>query len=125
MGGSYIGLEFGQMFRRFGSEVTILEMGPRLIQREDQDISDAIREILEREGIDLRMNVKVARVAKDGEEIVVSGLVSDQASEIRGSHLLLAIGRRPNTADLGLDKAGVATDSRGYVVIDDQLRTNA
>jgi pyruvate/2-oxoglutarate dehydrogenase complex dihydrolipoamide dehydrogenase (E3) component len=128
MGGSYIGLEFGQMFRRFGSELTILEMGPRLIQREDQDVSDAIREILEREGIDLRMNAKVARVAKNGEDIVVSGavsgVVSDGASEIRGSHLLLAIGRRPNTADLGLDKAGVATDSRGYIVIDDQLRTN-
>jgi pyruvate/2-oxoglutarate dehydrogenase complex dihydrolipoamide dehydrogenase (E3) component len=119
MGGSYIGLEFGQMFRRFGSEVTILEMGPRLIQREDQDTSDAIREILEREGIDLRMNVKVTRAAKDGEDVVVSA-----NSEIRGSHLLLAIGRRPNTADLGLEKAGVETDSRGYITIDDQLRTN-
>ncbi len=72
MGGSYIGLEFGQMFRRFGSEVTILEMGPRLIQREDQDVSDAIREILEQEGINLRMNAKVTRVARDGEDIIVT-----------------------------------------------------
>jgi pyruvate/2-oxoglutarate dehydrogenase complex dihydrolipoamide dehydrogenase (E3) component len=119
MGGSYIGLEFGQMFRRFGSEVTILEMGPRLIQREDQDVSDAIREILEQEGINLRMNAKVTRVARDGEDIIVT-----VDSQIRGSHLLLAIGRRPNTPDLGLDKAGVATDSRGYITVDDQLRTN-
>ncbi len=124
LGGSYIGLEFGQMFRRFGSKVTILEMGPRLIQREDPDVSDAIREILEREGIDLRMNVKVTRVAKDGDDIVVSAALAGKALGIRGSHLLLAIGRRPNTADLGLDKASVATDSRGYITIDDQLRTN-
>ncbi len=120
VGGSYIGLEFGQMFRRFGSEVTILEMGPRLIRREDQDVSDAIREILEREGINLRMNAKITRVAKDGENIIVSM----EAGETQGSHVLLGAGRRPNTADLGLDKAGVATDSRGYITVDDQLRTN-
>jgi pyruvate/2-oxoglutarate dehydrogenase complex dihydrolipoamide dehydrogenase (E3) component len=124
IGGSYIGLEFGQMFRRFGSEVTILERGPRLIQREDQDVSDAIREILEREGIGLHMNVKLGSVAKDGDDIVVRADRDGQSLEIRGSHLLLAIGRRPNTADLGLGKAGVATDPRGYIVIDDQLRTN-
>jgi pyruvate/2-oxoglutarate dehydrogenase complex dihydrolipoamide dehydrogenase (E3) component len=124
VGGSYIGLEFGQMFRRFGSEVTILEMGPRLIQREDQDVSDAIREILEQEGIGIRLNATVTRLAKHGDEIVVSADFTGQAEEIRGSHLLFAIGRRPNTSDLGLDKAGVATDPRGYILVDDQLRTN-
>ncbi len=124
VGGSYVGLEFGQMFRRFGSEVTILEAGPRLIQREDQDVSDAIREILEAEGIGIRLNAKASRVAKQGDEIVVASDTAGKAEEIRGSHLLLAIGRRPNTDDLGLDKAGVDTDPRGYILTDDQLRTN-
>jgi pyruvate/2-oxoglutarate dehydrogenase complex dihydrolipoamide dehydrogenase (E3) component len=122
VGGSYVGLEFGQMFRRFGSEVTILEMGPRLIQREDQDVSDVIREILEQEGIGIRLNAKCAtRLERNGEEIALS---LDSSEQIRGSHLLFAVGRRPNTDDLGLDKAGVETDSRGYILVDDQLRTN-
>jgi len=124
VGGSYIGLEFGQMFRRFGSEVTILESGPRLIQREDRDVSDSIREIFEREGIGVRTNAKCTRLAKHGDEIVASVDCAGQSEEIRGSHLLCAIGRRPNTDDLGLDKAGVETDSRGYIRVDDQLRTN-
>ena len=129
VGGSYIGLEFGQMFRRFGSEVTILETGPRLIQREDPDVSEAIREILEREGIGIRMNAKCTRLAKHGDEIVVSvdiagGAGLKNAEEVRGSHLLFAIGRHPNTSDLGLEKAGVETDPRGYIQVDDQLRTN-
>jgi pyruvate/2-oxoglutarate dehydrogenase complex dihydrolipoamide dehydrogenase (E3) component len=124
VGGSYIGLEFGQMFRRFGSQVTILEMGLRLIQREDQDVSDAIREIMEREGIGIRMNVKVTRLAKRGDEIAVQVDSAGGTEEIRGSHLLFAIGRRPNTADLGLENAGVDTDARGYIRVDDQLGTN-
>jgi pyruvate/2-oxoglutarate dehydrogenase complex dihydrolipoamide dehydrogenase (E3) component len=124
VGGSYVGLEFGQMFRRFGSEVTILEQGPRLIQREDPDVSDAIREILEREGIVIRTTAKVLRVTKQGDEIGVSIDRAGQVEDLQGSHLLLAIGRRPNTDDLGLDQAGVATDSRGYIQVDDQLRTN-
>ena len=124
VGGSYIGLEFGQMFRRFGSEVTILEAGDRLIQREDHDVSDAIRAILEREGIDIRTGAKVSRLAKHGDEIVVTADSAGQAAEIRGSHLLFAIGRLPNTGDLGLDKAGVEVDPRGYIQVDDQLCTN-
>jgi pyruvate/2-oxoglutarate dehydrogenase complex dihydrolipoamide dehydrogenase (E3) component len=124
VGGSYIGLEFGQMYRRFGSQVTILEQGPRLIPREDQDVSDAVREILEGEGIDIRTSAKVLRVAKHGDGIMVSMERAGNVEEVQGSHLLLAIGRRPNTDDLGLDKAGVATDSRGYIQVDDQLRTN-
>ena len=124
VGGSYIGLEFGQMFRRFGSEVTILARGARLIQREDEDVSEAIREILEREGVGIRLSATVTRLQKQGDEIVVSAECAGQAQEIRGSHLLLAIGRRPNTGDLGLDKAGVEVDSHGYIRVDDQLRTN-
>jgi pyruvate/2-oxoglutarate dehydrogenase complex dihydrolipoamide dehydrogenase (E3) component len=121
LGGSYIGLEFGQMFRRFGSEVTILEMGPRLISREDEDISTAIRDILQNEGIEVRFNAKCVQVRAEGLDVVA---VLDGNSEVRGSHLLIAIGRHPNTGDLGLEKAGVITDERGYIKVDDQLRTS-
>jgi pyruvate/2-oxoglutarate dehydrogenase complex dihydrolipoamide dehydrogenase (E3) component len=109
------------MYRRFGSQVTIIESGPRLIQREDDDTSAAILEILAGEGIDVRLNTKSIQVSKRGEEVVVH---LDSRSEIAGSHLLLAVGRRPNTGDLGLEKAGVVTDPRGYIAVDDQLRTN-
>ena len=124
IGGSYIGLEFGQMFRRFGSEVTILEMGPRLVGREDEDVSTAIREIVEHEGVAVRVNARCIGFAKRGDEIVASVDCSDGALRVHGTHVLLAVGRRPNTDDLGLDKAGVAVDERGYVVVDDQLRTS-
>ena len=123
VGGSYIGLEFGQMFRRFGSEVTIIEMAPRLIQREDEDVSDAIRGILEREDISVRLNAKCVRVSRRDAEVVAGVDCADGAPEVRGSHLLLAAGRRPNTDDLGLEKAGVSVDPRGYIVVDDELRT--
>ena len=124
LGGSYVGLEFAQMYRRFGSEVTVVELGPHLIAREDEDVSRAVAEILKDENIDVRANSKVVAVGKDGNDIAVTIENAGAESEIIGSHLLLAIGRRPNTDDLGLDKAGVATDSRGYVEVDDQLRTN-
>ena len=124
VGGSYIGLEFGQMFRRFGSEVTILETGPRLIAREDPDISEASFDILHREGVDIRLNAQCRRLEKRGDEVVASVESEGSESEIRVSHVLFAVGRRPNTDDLGLDKAGVATDSHGYVTVDDQLRTS-
>ena len=120
LGGSYIGLEFGQMFRRFGSEVTIIENGPRLISREDEDISTAVREILEAEGINIHLNARATAVAKDAQGVRLT--VGND--EIVGSHLLLAVGRKPNTADLGLENAGVTTDHRGYIQTDDQLRTN-
>jgi pyruvate/2-oxoglutarate dehydrogenase complex dihydrolipoamide dehydrogenase (E3) component len=123
-GGSYVGLEFGQMFRRFGSEVTIAEMGPRLIQREDEDVSDAIREILEREGIHIRLNARCIGFSRRGGETMMRLDCSTGAPEVAGSHVLLAVGRRPNTDDLGLDRAGVEVDKRGYIVVDDQLRTN-
>jgi pyruvate/2-oxoglutarate dehydrogenase complex dihydrolipoamide dehydrogenase (E3) component len=124
VGGSYIGLEFGQMFRRFGSEVTIIEMGGRLIQREDEDVSSAIKEIVEREGIHIRLHATCIGFSKRGEEIMARVDCTAGAPEVSGTHLLLAVGRRPNTDDLGLEKAGVSVDNRGYIVVDDQLRTS-
>jgi len=124
VGGSYVGLEFGQMFRRFGSEVTIIEMGPRLVQREDEDVSAAIQEIVEREGIRVRLNSKCISFAKQAEEIVARVDCTDPPKEVSGTHVLLAVGRRPNTDDLGLEKAGVTMDEHGYIGADDQLLTN-
>jgi pyruvate/2-oxoglutarate dehydrogenase complex dihydrolipoamide dehydrogenase (E3) component len=124
VGGSYIGLEFGQMYRRFGSEVTIIEMGPRLIGREDNDISEAVREILEAEGIQIRVNAKCISLAKRASRIGVGVSCGEGPPESEGSHVLLAVGRIPNTSDLGLERAGVATDQRGYIIVDDQLETN-
>jgi pyruvate/2-oxoglutarate dehydrogenase complex dihydrolipoamide dehydrogenase (E3) component len=125
VGGSYVGLEFGQMFRRFGSEVTILEMGPALIRREDPDVSAAIQEILEGEKINVRLNAKCIRVSRRSNREIVTQVDCESGDpDVAGTHLLLAVGRRPNTDDLGLEKAGVTVDARGYIVVDDQLRTS-
>ena len=124
IGGSYVGLEFGQMYRRFGSEVTIIEMGPRLIQREDEEISDAIKELLENEGVNIRLEAKCISVEKRGDKIAAKLDCDSDAREVTGSHLLLAVGRRPNTEDLGLDKAGIETDQRGYIAVDEHLCTS-
>jgi pyruvate/2-oxoglutarate dehydrogenase complex dihydrolipoamide dehydrogenase (E3) component len=124
LGGSYIGLEFGQMYRRFGSAVTIIEIGPRLTPREDEDVSEAIAGFLTKEGVSVRVNAKCLRVRKEGSDVVMT-VDCDGTSEIRGSHLLIATGRRPNTDDLGLERAGVKRDARGYIIVDDELRTNA
>jgi pyruvate/2-oxoglutarate dehydrogenase complex dihydrolipoamide dehydrogenase (E3) component len=124
VGGSYIGLEFAQIFRRFGARVTVIEMAPRLIAREDEDVSNALADILRGEGIDLRLNAKCLAAANHAEGIAVNVDCTEGAPQVVGSHLLLAVGRRPNTDDLGLDRAGVAVDERGYVKVDDELRTN-
>jgi len=124
VGGSYVGLEFAQMYRRFGSEVTIVEMGPRLIGREDEDISQAVREILETEGIQIRLNAKCISLAKRDGRIAVSMDCEQGPPEVLGTHVLLAVGRTPNTNDLGLERAGVAINDRGYIVVDDQLQTS-
>jgi pyruvate/2-oxoglutarate dehydrogenase complex dihydrolipoamide dehydrogenase (E3) component len=124
VGGSYVGLEFAQMYRRFGSRVTVVEMGSRLIGREDEEVSAAIKEILEAEGIAFRLNAKCLSVARRGNSVAIQVRCEEEPREVVGSHLLLAVGRIPNTADLGLDKAGVATNERGYIKVDDQLRTN-
>ena len=124
VGGSYVGLEFAQMYRRFGSDMTVVEMAPRLIQREDEDVSAAILEILEREGIFVRLNAKCLSVAKSGAGIAATLDCASGAPVATGTHLLIATGRRPNTDDLGLDEAGIAYDGRGFITVDDQLRTN-
>lgn len=124
VGGSYVGLEFGQMYRRFGSRVTIVEKGARLIAREDEDVSQAVREILESEGIDIQLNANCLTVRRDAGNVVVGLDCATGAREVAGSHLLLAVGRVPNTDDLGLDRAGVETDARGYIKVDEQLRTS-
>ncbi|KAA1249740.1 FAD-containing oxidoreductase [Mycobacterium simiae] len=122
VGGSYIALEFAQMYRRFGAPVTVVERGPRLASREDEDVSATIREILEDEGIHIVVNADDVRLSKrdGGFQLTPSA----GAAPIEGSHLLLAVGRKPNTDDLGLEAAGVQTDARGYIVVDDQLKTN-
>jgi pyruvate/2-oxoglutarate dehydrogenase complex dihydrolipoamide dehydrogenase (E3) component len=124
IGGSYIGLEFAQMYRRFGSKVTVVEMAPRLIGREDEEVSTAVKEILENEGIDVRLKAECIGLEKRGDQVAVTASCEPGPEEVVGTHVLLAVGRKPNTHDLGLDKAGVETDPRGYVVVDDQLRTN-
>ncbi|MEE8271670.1 MAG: FAD-containing oxidoreductase [Alphaproteobacteria bacterium] len=124
IGGSYIGLEFAQMYRRFGSRVTVVEMGDRLIARDDEDVSAAVKEILEAEGVDVRLNAECVALAKRGDQVAVTASCEPGPEEVVGSHVLLAVGRRPNTDDLGLDRAGVETDPRGFVVVDDELRTN-
>ena len=124
IGGSYIGLEFGQMYRRFGSQVTILQRESRLVPREDEDVSDAIREIVEREGITVRLNATCISVEKRGDQIAAGVDCEHDPEPAIGTHVLVAAGRRPNTDDLGLDKAGIAHDERGYITVDDELRTN-
>src|SRR5262249_1883144 len=124
LGGSYIGLEFGQMYRRFGSEVTIVEMAPRLIPREDEEVSQTVAAFLAREGIDVRTNAKCLTLAKGDGEVVMGRGCEQGPPEARGSHLLVAAGRRPNTDDLGLERAGVKQDDRGYIEVDDELRTS-
>jgi len=123
VGGGSIGLEFGQMFRRFGSEVTVIEMGPRLLAHEDPDVSSAIRDVLAGEGIDVRLNATCVRVGGREDAVIAHVDCQEGAPSVEGTHLLLAVGRRPNTDDLGLDTAGVACDERGYVTVNDRLET--
>jgi pyruvate/2-oxoglutarate dehydrogenase complex dihydrolipoamide dehydrogenase (E3) component len=124
IGGSYIGLEFGQMFRRFGSKVTIVEMGPRLLLREDEDVSAAILDIVQREEINVRLKAKCIGFSKREDGIGVNVDCEADALQEIGTHVLFAVGRQPNTDDLGLGKAGIAHDDRGYIVVDDELHTS-
>ena len=125
VGGSYVGLEFAQIYRRFGAEVTVVEMASRLIQREDPEVSDAIRDILVAEGIQVRLDAECIRFEARGQDVCTHVDCREGEPEVVGSHVLLAVGRRPNTHDLGLETAGVEVDKHGYVVVDDQLRTSA
>jgi len=123
VGGSYVGLEFGQMFRRFGSRVTIVEMGPRLIGREDRDVSIAVQDMLRAEGIGLRVEAKCIALEKRGAQIGVSAQCAEGPPVVLGSHVLVAVGRTPNTDDLGLDRAGIRTDAHGFIPVNDELET--
>jgi pyruvate/2-oxoglutarate dehydrogenase complex dihydrolipoamide dehydrogenase (E3) component len=124
VGGGYIGLEFGQMFRRFGSQVTIIQDSNQIIGREDQEVSAEMQKILESEGIAFLMNAKVTRAEQKGNSIALSVNGENGPSTVSGSHLLAAIGRQPNTDDLGLEKAGVETDRHGFVKVNSRLETN-
>jgi pyruvate/2-oxoglutarate dehydrogenase complex dihydrolipoamide dehydrogenase (E3) component len=124
LGGGYSAIEFGQMFHRFGSEVTIVHRGSRLLEREDEDVSDAVKEILKKEGICLHLNSQCLSVFKFGTHTVLRLQTPDGGIEFPGTHLLIATGRQPNTKDLGLEQAGVSTDPRGYILVDRQLKTS-
>ncbi|MDP7480354.1 MAG: FAD-containing oxidoreductase [Vicinamibacterales bacterium] len=124
IGGGYIGLEFAQMYRRFGSRVTLVEMGDRLIRRESEDVSATVQEILEADGVEVRLNAECVSLDKRGNTIIAAVSCDQGAPEVEGSHLLLAVGRRPNTDDLGLDAAGVDVDDRGRISVNDTLATN-
>lgn len=125
VGGSYVGLEFAQMYRRFGADVTVVEKGERLIGREDPEVSQAVREILEAEGVVVRTSAECIRFAPEGDDVAVGVSCADGAPVVVGSHVLLALGRRLNTGELGLDAAGIDVDPGGAIVVDDELRTSA
>ena len=125
VGGSYIGLEFAQAFRRFGSRVTVVERGERLIAREDEDVSTTLQQVLEAEGIRFRLKALCIGFDRGSHGPSVRVDCTDGAPDLDATHVLMAVGRRPNTDDLGLDAAGVKADARGYITVDDQCRTNA
>jgi pyruvate/2-oxoglutarate dehydrogenase complex dihydrolipoamide dehydrogenase (E3) component len=125
IGGSYIGLEFAQMYRRFGSEVTVIEAAPRLIAREDAEVSAEVQAMLEREGVAVHVGVTNLGVARDGAGVRVGFTAAGGAQMVGASHVLVAVGRQPNTDGLDLDAAGIAVDKRGFIVVDDELRTSA
>ncbi len=124
VGGSYIGLEFAQMYRRFGAKVTVVERGPRIIVRQDEEFSRAVQEVLEAEGIQFRLDSECIRLEKDGERVRIHMECKDGDPSVSGSHVLLAIGRDPNTDDLGLETVGVKVDKRGYIEVNDALETS-
>ena len=125
IGGSYIGLEFAHMYRRFGSQVTVVEMASKLLPREDDDVAQEIRAILEREGIHIRTGAECIALQKKGDRIAVGLSCKEGPPAAEGSHVLLAVGRKPNTDDLGVKEGGIETDERGYIKVDDELRTSA
>ena len=124
VGGSYIGLEFAQMYRRFGSRVTVIEMAPRIVAREDEEVSATIQSMLEGEGVTFRLKAECLRLDRTSGGVGIHVSCEEEPRRIEGTHVLLAVGREPNTHDLGLDKAGVKTNARGYIEVDDELRTS-
>ena len=123
LGCGYIGLEFGQMFRRFGSRVTVIHNSDQILAREDPEISRELQKSLEADGVEFRLNATTTKVDKKGDRVLVTAMVGQQAETISGTHILAATGRRPNTDDLGLEKAGIAVDSRGYIKVNGGMET--
>jgi pyruvate/2-oxoglutarate dehydrogenase complex dihydrolipoamide dehydrogenase (E3) component len=124
LGGGYIGLEFGQMFRRFGSRVTVVHRSEQLLPREDADVIQELQKALESEGIQFRLNARTTRVEKDNGRVVLSVEAQGRSETVAGTHLLVATGRRPNSDDLGLEKTGVRTDAHGYIRVNNHLETD-
>jgi pyruvate/2-oxoglutarate dehydrogenase complex dihydrolipoamide dehydrogenase (E3) component len=124
LGGGYIGLEFAQMFRRFGSAVTVIQRGPQLLKQEDDDVAEAVATLLREDGIDIMLGAKATAVSKAGGEIQLEVTTIHGASTLQGSHLLVATGRTPNTRDLNLQSAGIAVDEHGYIKVDERLATS-
>jgi pyruvate/2-oxoglutarate dehydrogenase complex dihydrolipoamide dehydrogenase (E3) component len=124
LGGGYIGLEFGQLFRRLGSAVTLLQSGPKLLGKEDDDVADEVKKILEQDGIEVLLNASARSVRRDGKGVAVTVKVGGGEKEVSGSHLLLAVGRIPNTDMLNLEAAGIEADERGFIRVNDFLETN-
>jgi pyruvate/2-oxoglutarate dehydrogenase complex dihydrolipoamide dehydrogenase (E3) component len=125
LGGGYVGLEFGQMFHRFGSEVTVIQSGPQILPKEDEDITAELRKTLEAEGMRIHVNARATRVERAGAGVRLTYDGPNGPGTVSGSHLLVAIGRSPNTRDLGLEKTGVQLDERGFIVVDEYLKTTA
>jgi pyruvate/2-oxoglutarate dehydrogenase complex dihydrolipoamide dehydrogenase (E3) component len=125
VGGSYIGLEFAQLMRRLGAEVTVVERSARLLPREDDDVSDGVHAILQAEGVRFALGSECIALSRDAGRIVVGAACASEQPPIAGSHVLLAVGRRPNTDGLGLEHAGIRTDARGFIVVDEQCRSSA
>jgi pyruvate/2-oxoglutarate dehydrogenase complex dihydrolipoamide dehydrogenase (E3) component len=123
VGGSYIGLEFAHLMRRFGAQVTVVERSPRLLPREDEDVADGVRAILEAEGIRIDTGAECLSLTRQGTRIAIGAECATDLPPITGTHVLLAVGRRPNTDGIGLDVAGIRTDERGYIVVDEQCRS--
>jgi pyruvate/2-oxoglutarate dehydrogenase complex dihydrolipoamide dehydrogenase (E3) component len=124
IGGSYVGLEFAQMYRRFGSDVTVIEQASRLLSREEPEVAAEIQSALEAEGIQFRLGAECIELARDAASVTANVHCSEGSPQVTGSHVLVAVGRVPNTDDLGLEKAGVETDHAGFIKVDDELRTN-
>jgi pyruvate/2-oxoglutarate dehydrogenase complex dihydrolipoamide dehydrogenase (E3) component len=124
LGGNYLGLEFGQLFRRLGSEVTVVELGDQIVPREDAEVSQSLKEALEEEGMSFRFGARTTKIAKTHEGVEVTIEKKDGTETLKGSHLLVAIGQTPNSDDLGLDKAGIETDQAGFIRHNGKLETN-
>ncbi len=124
IGGGYIGLEFGQMFHRFGSKVTVFHSGERILDNEDEDVSEEMEEILREEGLNIITNCKIKNVKREGDEVILSGEGKGFTEDIHCTHVLIAVGRVPNTEELGLENTGVEVDDKGHVQVNDRLETS-